>query len=103
LPDGCPICRVPRGSDILYTDENDVTAAKLAIDCLIEQSEVASAAFDLELRPDQTCLGRSGGFTPVSFPLFHGTRFAASVVFTFILHGHTPRLCSRDEKHGCAS
>jgi hypothetical protein len=56
LPDGCPICRVPRGSDILYTDENDVTAAKLAIDCLIEQSEVASAAFDLELRPDQTCV-----------------------------------------------
>jgi hypothetical protein len=58
LPDGCPICRVPHGSDIPYTDENDVTAAKLAID-LIEQSEVASAAFDLELRPDQTCLGRS--------------------------------------------
>jgi hypothetical protein len=52
LPDGCPICRVPHDGEIPYTDENDVTAAKLAID-LIEQTEVASAAFDLELRPDQ--------------------------------------------------
>jgi hypothetical protein len=27
------------------------------------------------VRIDQTCLGRSGGFAPVSFPLFHGTDF----------------------------
>src|SRR5438552_10239888 len=26
------------------------------------------------VRIDQTCLGRSGGFAPVSLPLFHGTR-----------------------------
>jgi hypothetical protein len=26
---------------------------------------------------DQTCLGRSGGFAPTIFPLFHGTRLAS--------------------------
>ena len=31
------------------------------------------------VRIDQTCLGRSGGFAPVSFPLFHGTRLGAGV------------------------
>jgi hypothetical protein len=31
---------------------------------------------------DQTCLGRSGGFAPVNFLLFHGTRFDAGVAFT---------------------
>ena len=31
---------------------------------------------------DQTCLGRSGGFAPVSLPLFHGTRLGAVVGFT---------------------
>ena len=29
------------------------------------------------VRIDQTCLGRSGGFAPVSFPLFQGTRLSA--------------------------
>ena len=29
------------------------------------------------VRIDQTCLGRSGGFAPVSLPLFYGTRFGA--------------------------
>ena len=24
---------------------------------------------------DQTCLANSGGFAPISFPLFHGVRF----------------------------
>lgn len=32
----------------------------------------------LDLR--QTCFGLSGGFAPVSLPLFHGTRFAAGVL-----------------------
>jgi len=27
----------------------------------------------------QTCLSLSGGFAPVSLPLFHGTGFAADV------------------------
>src|SRR5580692_7985327 len=27
---------------------------------------------------DQTCLANSGGFGPISFPLFHGARFGGS-------------------------
>jgi hypothetical protein len=66
LPDGCAICRVAAGSDILDPDGNDVAATKLAVDRQIEHGEVASAALDLKLCPDdQTCLGRSGGFAPV--------------------------------------
>jgi hypothetical protein len=56
---------------------------KLAVDCQIELGEVASAA---SIRSfvliDQTCLGRSDGFAPVNFPLFHGTRLDAVVSFT---------------------
>jgi hypothetical protein len=34
------------------------------------------------VRIDQRCLGRRGGFAPITVPLFHGTRFeTASVVF----------------------
>src|SRR5450631_1932123 len=33
------------------------------------------------VRIDQTCLGRSGGFAPVSFPLFQGTRLGLEVAF----------------------
>jgi hypothetical protein len=29
---------------------------------------------------NQTCFGRSGGFAPVSFPLFQGVRFGADEV-----------------------
>src|SRR5213596_2736930 len=35
------------------------------------------------VRIDQTCLGRSGGFAPVSFPLFHGTRLGVGAAFTW--------------------
>jgi hypothetical protein len=52
LPDGCPGCRVPHASDTLDTD--DKRHSREACHYQIEQSEVASAAFDLELRPDQT-------------------------------------------------
>ena len=35
------------------------------------------------VRIDQTCFGRSGGFAPVSLPLFQGTRlWGVGVVFT---------------------
>jgi hypothetical protein len=34
------------------------------------------------VRIEQTCLGRSGGFAAVSFPLFHGIRLGAEVAFT---------------------
>src|SRR5580704_9558795 len=34
------------------------------------------------VRIDQTCFGRSGGFAPTIFPLFHGTRLET---FTLVL------------------
>ena len=40
------------GGDILNPDGDDVAATKLAGDRQIELGEVASAAFDLEFRPD---------------------------------------------------
>jgi hypothetical protein len=59
----CPLCpgisdinlfryRVPARSDILAPDCDDITATKLAVDRQIENGKVASAAFDLKLRPD---------------------------------------------------
>jgi hypothetical protein len=59
----CPLCpsisdinsfgyRVPAHSDILAPDCDDITATKLAVDRQIEHGKVASAAFDLKLRPD---------------------------------------------------
>jgi hypothetical protein len=39
--------------DILDLDCDDVTATKLAVDCQIEHGKVASAAFNLEFRPDR--------------------------------------------------
>jgi len=44
--------RVPARSDILAPDCDDITATKLAVDRQIEHGKVASAAFDLKLRPD---------------------------------------------------
>jgi hypothetical protein len=52
LSDRCAIRRVPAGSDILDPDGDNITAAKLTVDRQIEHGEVASAAFDLEFRPD---------------------------------------------------
>jgi hypothetical protein len=52
LSDRCAIRRVSAGSDILDADGDDVAAAKLAVDRQVEHGEVASPAFDLELRPD---------------------------------------------------
>jgi hypothetical protein len=83
LPDGCAIRRVTAGSDILDPDGNDITPTKLAVYCQIEHGQVANATFDLELCPDRpNVFGRSGGFAPVSLPLFHGTRLGAGVAFT---------------------
>jgi hypothetical protein len=77
--------RRQRKESALDPDGNDITAAKLAVDCQIEHCEVArTASIWSFVRIDQTCLGRSrsGGFAPVSFPLFHGTRSGAAVEFT---------------------
>jgi hypothetical protein len=53
LPDRCAIGRVSACGDILEPNGDDITAAKLAVDCQVEHGEVASAAFDLELRSDR--------------------------------------------------
>ncbi len=62
--------------NILYPDGDDVTAAKLAVDRQIEQGNGSShTTFDLQLGPEcPDVFGRSGGFAPVSLPLFQGTR-----------------------------
>jgi Ku protein len=65
LSDRCPIRRVPAGGDILDPDGDDITTAKLAVDRQIEHGEVASAAFDLELRPNRPdVLGSQGWLCP---------------------------------------
>src|SRR5712692_4664185 len=53
LSDRCAIRRVAAGGDILDPDCDNVTATKLAVDRQIEHGKVASAAFDLEFRPDR--------------------------------------------------
>jgi hypothetical protein len=74
LSDRCAIRRVPVGGDILDPD-GDVTATQLAVNRQIEHGKVANAAFNLELRPDRPdVFGSRGGFAPVNFPLFQGTR-----------------------------
>jgi hypothetical protein len=71
LSDGCAIRRVAAGGDILDPDSDDITPSKLTVDCQIEHCEVASAAFDLELRPIRPdVFGSQRGFAPVSLPLF---------------------------------
>jgi hypothetical protein len=60
LPHCCAIRCVSARGYILNPDGNNVTAAKLAVDCQIEHGKVASAAFDLELgsdRPDKRGVG----------------------------------------------
>jgi hypothetical protein len=70
-----PVCGVTAGRDVIDLERHDVAAAKLAIDGEIEKSKVrirpSACSF---VRMDQTCFGRSGGFAPTTFPLFHGTR-----------------------------
>jgi hypothetical protein len=78
LPDGCAICRVAAGSDILDPNGHDITPTKLAVDCQIEHGQVASATFGLEFRPYRPdVLGPQGRLCPFSFRLFHGTRLGA--------------------------
>jgi hypothetical protein len=74
LSDRCAIRSVSACGDILDAHGNDVTAAKLTVDCQIEHGEVTSSTFDLELgsyRPNM--LGSQRGLCPGQ--LFHGTRF----------------------------
>jgi hypothetical protein len=75
LSDGRTIRRVATGGNILDPDGDDVAATKLAVDRQIEHggSRTRPSIWSF-VRIDQTCLGRSGGFAPVSLLLFQGTR-----------------------------
>src|SRR5262245_26255552 len=90
----CAIRRIAAGGDILDPDSDDVTAAKLAVDCQIEHRKVTNSAFDLELRPDRPdVLWSQRRLCPcqLAFVPRHalvGRRGSNH----FILHGHPPRL-----------
>jgi len=45
LSDSCAICGVTAGGNILNSDGNDVTAAKLAVDSHVEHGEVMNSTF----------------------------------------------------------
>src|ERR1700704_4758901 len=100
LSDRCPIRRVPAGGDILDPDGDDITTAKLAVDRQIEHGEVASAAFDLEFRPDRPdVFGSQRWFCPGQLSLVPRHSLGRAGRIHLMLHGHTPRLGYRGEKH----
>jgi hypothetical protein len=55
----CASRRVSALGDILDFDRDDVTAAKLAVDCQIEHGKIANATLDLEFRPDRPDMFRA--------------------------------------------
>jgi len=60
---------------IFQLQADDVAASQLTIDGQIEHREIACSPLDLQFAPNRPkCLGRSGGFVPVSLPLFQGSR-----------------------------
>jgi hypothetical protein len=81
LSHGCAVRRVAAGGDILDPDGDDITPSKLTVDCQIEDGEVASAAFDLELRTNrQDVFWSQRRLCPGSAcPCFGATVFEASV------------------------
>jgi len=48
-----PIHRVPVWSHVIDLKRDDITPAQLTVDGEVEHSEIACAAFDLELCPDR--------------------------------------------------
>jgi hypothetical protein len=81
-PIGCVSC----GCDVFGLQGYDVTAAELAINCQIEQREVTAFAGQLQSSSyDQTCFGKSGGFCPISLPLFQGIRFVCLLLSVMVV------------------
>ena len=75
LADGCAIHRISARCHVIYADGDDIATAQLAIDGEVEQGEVTLAPSICNLvLIDQTWLGRSGGFAPISLSLFQGVR-----------------------------
>jgi hypothetical protein len=60
--------------DVLDLERHDVAAAQLAVD---GRSRVRPWIWSL-VRIDQTSLGRSGGFAPISLPLFRAMVLGAA-------------------------
>jgi hypothetical protein len=74
LPYRCPVDRVPARGDIFDLEGDDIAAALSIARLNIAKSRVRPSTCSL-VRIDQTCFGRSGGFAPISLPLFQGVRF----------------------------
>jgi hypothetical protein len=73
LANGRSIDRVTVRCNVIGLYNDNVAAAKLAIDRKIEERQVTYLPLHLKFRRDrQTCFGLSGGFAPVSLPLFQG-------------------------------
>src|SRR5207244_11139919 len=103
LPGRCAIRRVPAGGDILDPNGDDITAAKLTIDCQIEHGEVASAALDLEFRPDRPdVFGSQRWLCPGQLSLIPRHSLGRGGRVHLILHGHTPQLGYR-RREACAA
>jgi hypothetical protein len=89
--------RALRSCDLVPTYGYDITPAELAVDRQIEHREVACAAFDLELRPDRPdVFGSQRWLCPRQLSLV--PRHSLGCIH-LILHGHTPRLGYRADKH----
>jgi hypothetical protein len=100
LSDGCAIRRVPAGGDILDPDGRDITPSKLTVDCQIEHGKVASAALDLEFCPDRPDVFESQRRLRPGQLVFVPRRWLGrGGSIHLILHGHTPQLGYRSEKH----
>ena len=76
-PDRRTIERIPIRRHVIDADGDNVAAAQLAVDRQVEQREIPFEPPICSLvLIDHTWLGRSGGLTPMSLPLFHGARRA---------------------------
>ena len=100
LPDSCAIRRVATAGDILDPDGDDIATTKLAVDCQIEHSQIASAALDLEFRPDRSDVFRpQRRFCSGQLSLVPRHSLGRGGSIHLIRHAHTPRLGYRGEKH----
>jgi hypothetical protein len=102
LPHRCAIRCVSACGYILDADGDDITAAKLAVDCQVEHGEVASAAFYLELGPDRPdVFGSQRWLCPGELSLVPGHSLWLRGGIRLILHGHTPRLWLQKARTMC--
>ena len=81
LPNGRAVDGVPMWRYVLDLEAHHDAATQLAIDRKIEERQVPRAPCELQARPmAQTCFGWSGGFGPISLPLFQGRRCARTAL-----------------------